>query len=70
MATKGDRSSIPVLGMILLIGSIIGSVIWWIICRMMKNGLPWPGGGNHDINALATIAISRMLTRMLTNCTK
>ena len=67
MATIGDRSSIPMLGMIRRMGSMIGSVIWLIICRITKNGLSWLGTGNHDINALATIAIKRMLTSMLMN---
>ena len=43
-------------GSMLLMGASIGSVIWSTICLTGKKGLFSLGGGNQDINTLASIA--------------
>ena len=63
-ATTGEKSNIPVLGNILLIGNKTGSVIAKTTLITVKNGLPGPTL-NHDNNTLARIAKYKIFSKIL-----
>jgi len=61
IAIIGDRSSIPIRGMIDRIGAMIGSVNW---INARETGF-WPRGSNHDRTARMTIANSMICKNTL-----